>query len=77
MFKKSYMLLAAALTVTGCATPPRFEYGAYENSLYVYYKKPDTADKFEIALENAIKKGETSGRLAPGLYAELGYLRLL
>jgi hypothetical protein len=77
MFKKSYLLLAGALAVTACATPPRFEYGAYEPTLYAYYKKPEMADKFEAALEKAISKGEASGRLAPGLYAELGYLRLL
>lgn len=77
MFKKSYLLLAGALAVTACATPPRFEYGAYEPTLYAYYKKPEMADKFETALEKAISKGEASGRLAPGLYAELGYLRLL
>ena len=34
------------------------------------------ADKFETALEKAIEKGEASDRLAPGLYAELGYLKL-
>jgi len=77
MFKKSYLLIAGALAVTACATPPRFEYGAYEPTLYSYYKKPEMADKFETALEKAISKGEASGRLAPGLYAELGYLRLL
>lgn len=77
MLKKSYLLLAGALAVTACATPPRFEYGTYEPTLYAYYKKPEMADKFETALKKAIEKGEASGRLAPGMYAELGYLRLL
>jgi hypothetical protein len=77
MIKNTHLLLAGALAVTACATPPRFEYGAYEPTLYAYYKKPEMADKFEAALEKAIEKGEKSGRLAPGLYAELGYLRLL
>jgi hypothetical protein len=77
MIKKTHLLLAGAVLATACATPPRFEYGAYEPTLYSYYKKPEMADKFENALEKAIEKGEASGRLAPGLYSELGYIRLL
>ncbi|MEH6490226.1 DUF4810 domain-containing protein [Hyphomonas oceanitis] len=67
---------ALALGLAACATPPRFEYGAYEPTLYAFYKKPEMREKFETALEAAIEKGEASDRLAPGLYAELGYLRL-
>lgn len=77
MIKKTHLILAGAALVTACATPPRFEYGAYEPALYAFYKKPEMADKFEKALERAIEKGESSGRLAPGLYSELGYLRLM
>ena len=64
------------MALTACVAAPRFEYGAYEPTLYAYYKKPELADKFETALEKAIEKGEASDRLAPGLYAELGYLKL-
>ncbi|MAN73640.1 MAG: DUF4810 domain-containing protein [Cytophagaceae bacterium] len=53
-----------------------FEYGSYESSLYTYYKKPDMREKFRTSLEKAIEKGEQTDRLAPGLYAELGYLYL-
>lgn len=77
MIRTSFLLLAGVLAVTACATPPRFEYGAYEPTLYAYYKKPEMADRFEQALEKAIEKGEASDRLAPGLLAELGYLQLL
>ena len=76
MIKKSILLCAGAVALTACVAAPRFEYGAYEPTLYAYYKKPELADKFETALEKAIEKGEASDRLAPGLYAELGYLKL-
>ena len=70
------LAIAIATLVSACATPPRFEYGAYESSLYAYFKKPELRDKYESALEKAIEKGEKSDRIAPGLYAELGFLRL-
>lgn len=76
MIPRILMTGALALGLAACATPPRFEYGAYEPTLYAYYKKPEMRDKFETALEKAIEKGEASDRLAPGLYAELGYLHL-
>lgn len=71
-------LIAATLvaaSVAACQTaPPLFEFGSYEQSLYTYYKKPDQADRYRESLEKAIEKGEGAGNLAPGLYAELGYL---
>ena len=52
-----YILLCIGVAlVSACATPPRFEYGTYEPSLYAYYKKPEMADKFEASLGNAIEK---------------------
>lgn len=76
MKSRLFLLGAVAVSLAACATPPRFEFGAYEPTLYAYYKKPEMADKYEAALEKAIEKGEASERLAPGMYAELGYLRL-
>lgn len=76
MKSRLFLTSALALSVAACATPPRFEFGAYEPTLYAYYKKPEMADKYGTALEKAIEKGEKSDRLAPGMYAELGYLRL-
>ena len=74
---KHILLCIGVALVSACATPPRFEYGTYEPSLYAYYKKPEMADKFEASLGKAIEKGEATDRLAPGLYAELGYVRLV
>ncbi len=74
-------LLSTALvaaTVAACQTaPPLFEFGSYEQSLYVYYKKPDQADRYRESLEKAIEKGEKNSNVAPGMYAELGYLNSL
>src|SRR5688572_12563267 len=75
MFKIA-VAATAALCVAACATPSRFEWGNYENSLYVYYKKPDQRENYRKALVDAIERGENSQRLAPGLYAELGFLSL-
>ena len=73
---KVVIAASAALCVAACASPSRFEWGNYENSLYVYYKKPDQREGYRKALIDAIERGEKSQRLAPGLYAELGFLFL-
>ena len=74
--KKIFVTVLCAVAISACATPPRFEYGAYEPTLYAFYKKPELRERYETALEKAIKRGETQNRLAPGLHAALGYLRL-
>jgi hypothetical protein len=68
--------LIAGIGLAGCATPDRFEWGNYDSALYAYSKHPDHLPGFEQALQGAITKGRASGRLAPGLQAELGYLYL-
>ncbi len=73
---KPVVAALAAISVAACATPTRFEWGNYENSLYVYYKKPDQRENYRKALVEAIERGEKSQRLAPGLHAELGFLSL-
>ena len=67
-------LVATALA--SCAPTTRFEWGAYEGSLYAYAKRPDQKEAFRTALLRAIEKGRESNRIAPGLNAELGYLYL-
>ena len=78
--KKTYRLLTLALLaglgLAGCATPERFEWGNYDASLYAYSKHPDQLPQFEKSLQSAIASGRASGRLAPGLQAELGYCYL-
>ena len=69
-------LAAAALLLTACVAPSRFEWGNYEGALYAYAKKPDTRPQYRAALEKAIADGRRTNRLAPGLIAELGYIHL-
>lgn len=66
------MLLALA----ACAPTTRFEWGAYEGSLYAYAKQPTQKEVFRTALVRAIEKGKETNRVAPGMNAELGYLFL-
>jgi hypothetical protein len=71
--------LALALSVpmlSACAPQTRFEWGTYEPSLYAYYKNPSAQAEYENALVKAIAAGKKSNKIAPGLYAELGYLKL-
>jgi hypothetical protein len=70
------LLAALGLGLSGCATPETFEWGSYDVSLYAYSKHPDQLPQFEKSLEGAIGAGKASGRLAPGLQAELGYCYL-
>lgn len=72
---KSISVITLASLTCACATnQPRFEWGTYENSLYQYYRTPETRAAYEESLVKAIEKGERTQRVAPGLNAELGYL---
>lgn len=64
------------LQISACAPATRFEWGNYENSLYAYSKNPLDNSKYAASLEDAIARGKATNRLAPGLCAELGYLKL-
>ena len=68
------LIIGALIAVGGCANQSRFVWGDYESSLYAYYKKPDSRDRYEAALVKAIAKGEAQNQVAPGLNAELAYL---
>jgi hypothetical protein len=64
------------LVLAGCAPSTRFEWGNYEGSLYSYYKAPSERAQYKAELVKAINAGVKSNRVAPGLYAELGYLQM-
>lgn len=66
----------ALLSLSACVPATRFEWGAYEGSLYAYTKRPAQKEVFRTALARAIEKGKQTNRVAPGLNAELGYLYL-
>jgi hypothetical protein len=69
-------MAASSLSLGGCATASRFEWGSYDASLYAYSKNPAQRPDFELALKKAIEAGDKTGRVAPGMHAELGYLYL-
>jgi hypothetical protein len=77
--KSRALLLVLALTLStslsACVTS-RFEWGGYENALYQYAKQPGTRPAYQKSLELAVETGRKTGRVAPGLLAELGYLYL-
>ena len=80
MMKRAYCALvaAAAVLMTGCATTqPKYAWGTYDHSLYVYYKDPATAAALAKSLEATINAAEkTNAVVGPGIYAEYGYLLL-
>lgn len=73
---KCFVLSVAASLLFACAPQTRFEWGDYEPSLYAYYKSPSEKAQYEAALVKAINLGKKSNKIAPGLYAELGYMKL-
>lgn len=74
----SRAVAAAALCVglIACAPTSRFEWGGYEQGLYAYSQNPENRAVYKTSLEQAIARGKARDAVAPGLYAELGYLYL-
>ena len=69
-------LISSASFLAACQPATRFEWGSYEPSLYAYYKSPSDRAQYQVALVSAIEKGRKTGKVAPGLCAELGYLQM-
>lgn len=71
-------IAASLLLLGGCATQHQhYDWGNYESSLYVYYKNPASAARLVQALQGLIATSNQTGRpVAPGIYAEYGYLLL-
>lgn len=71
---------AILLVLNGCTTSPqsKYDWGNYEQSMYSYYKNPADANALILAIETTIITAETANRsVAPGLYAEYGYLLMM
>jgi hypothetical protein len=73
---KIFGVIAALSLVSACAPTSRFEWGGYEGALFAYSKHPESREAYRQSLKQAIDAGKTGNRLAPGLYAELGFLSL-
>jgi hypothetical protein len=82
---KTTILLSLGATIfflSGCSAPnpPLYNYGTYSENYYAL-KKDATAEKaleYQKALEYCIENAQESrsGRVPPGMYANLGYLYL-
>jgi hypothetical protein len=75
----SVLCLGVLLALAGCVTtaPAKYSWGNYENSLYSYYKDSSKSGDYEAELARMIRDSEgTAKPVAPGLYAEYGFLML-
>ncbi|MDO9422331.1 MAG: DUF4810 domain-containing protein [Herminiimonas sp.] len=75
----SVLCLGVLLALTGCVTtaPAKYSWGNYENSLYSYYKDSTKSGDYEAELVSVISDSEATAKpVAPGLYAEYGFLLL-
>jgi hypothetical protein len=73
----SLLSLSAVLLLTACAAPAKYNWGNYEGSLYSYYKDTSKSAEHAAELQRTITDSEATGKpVAPGLYAEYGFLML-
>src|SRR6218665_42107 len=71
-----FIVACAALT-TGCAKPPVYQWGQYDELLYRGYKDPAQIETMRLKLEGHVATLESSrAKVPPGVYAELGTLNL-
>ncbi|OYU74835.1 MAG: DUF4810 domain-containing protein [Alphaproteobacteria bacterium PA3] len=70
-----YIFITSFILLSGCSTGngALYEWAGYQPALVKYYKNKDVSE-FEVKVREAVEKGEKSKKVAPGLYAELGYL---
>ncbi len=75
--KSVLWIIAGALLLSGCVSPPLYSWGSYEPMVYAMYATPDnaTVDIQIIRLEEDIQKARSKSKpLPPGFYAHLGHL---
>jgi hypothetical protein len=65
--------------LTGCTSPYLYEWGKYDRWLYENYKNPKNDEELYVDLTALITEYESRRKpavkpLAPGLYAEYGFL---
>lgn len=71
---RTLLVLAALLSGCAAASPPLYDWGNYESSIYVRYSSNDPA-KAQQYLEEVIQTtASRNGRVPPGVYADYGML---
>jgi hypothetical protein len=79
--KRVLTLVFGVLIVSGCAQPkPLYNYNDYSDNYYTFKKdaSEESTLNLQSSIELAIEEPEKSrsGRVPPGMYANLGYLYL-
>ena len=79
MNKSLLLLPCLGLLLTGCTSPYLYEWGNYDQWLYENYKQPKNDEELYVDLTALITKYENRKKpatkpMAPGLYAEYGFL---
>ena len=77
--KQISLLLLLGLLLGGCTSPSLYEWGNYDQWLYENYKHPKNDEELYVDLSALISQYESRSKpnikpLAPGLYAEYGFL---
>src|SRR5437867_6011972 len=66
--------LCATAAAIGCAPPPLYRWGKYEDSLYLRYASGDT-DRARAMIEETVAHAQQDPvHVPPGLYADYGFL---
>ena len=68
------LILFLSLLAAGCTAPKQFRWGNYEDSLYDFYEDPSNASEFKQSLRGIINATSSEHKIAPGIFAEYGYL---
>ena len=75
MRTRNLLLGMALVFLAGCGSKTMYQWGSYERDLLKYYKHPESMQKFLEHLDKQTAKSVRKGKkVAPGLFAELGYL---
>ena len=68
-------IIATPMILSGCVAPAKYTWGNYDKSLYTYYKDPTKSQEHMAEILSIIQASEkTQVKVAPGIYAEYGYL---
>jgi hypothetical protein len=68
--------LIAATLIAGCGPTTKYNWGGYSQSLYSYHRNATQKADYEAALEKVVASESPTTKVPPGIFAELGYLKL-
>lgn len=67
-------VLVGCVLLSGCAAQTRYEWSHYDTKMYKHYEDPAEKEEFLKGMKEVVDEGEAAGRVAPGVYAEYGYV---